>query len=150
MFTKNHFTQELENNENLKKGNFEDALRETFFKIDTLLMSKKGKKELEILKEQQTKLNNSSENSNMNRVGCTALVVLVTKTDIYIANAGDCRAMSCSFSGQIIHQTKDHKPTDPKEEARIMKAGGYINYGRVNGCLNLSRALGDLEFKENQ
>ena len=58
--------------------------------------------------------------------------------------------MSCSFDGKIIHQTKDHKPTDSVEEERIKKAGGYINYGRVNGCLNLTRAIGDLEFKQNK
>lgn len=31
---------------------------------------------------------------------------------------------------------------------RITKAGGTVNYGRVNGCLNLSRAIGDLQYKK--
>jgi serine/threonine protein phosphatase PrpC len=29
-----------------------------------------------------------------------------------------------------------------------MKAGGFVADGRVNGSLNLSRALGDLEYKQ--
>ena len=49
------------------------------------------------------------------KVGSTALVILVTKSDIYIANAGDCRAISCNFDGEIVHKTKDHKPNDPEE-----------------------------------
>lgn len=35
------------------------------------------------------------------------------------------------------------------EKARISAAGGYIEYGRVNGNLALSRALGDFDFKKN-
>ena len=35
------------------------------------------------------------------------------------------------------------------ESARIKKAGGFITDGRVNGNLNLSRAMGDLEYKKN-
>lgn len=40
--------------------------------------------------------------------------------------------------------SEDHKPENPGELDRITKAGGTVSYGRVNGCLNLSRALGDL------
>jgi hypothetical protein len=32
---------------------------------------------------------------------------------------------------------------------RVRKAGGYISEGRINGNLNLSRAIGDLEYKKN-
>lgn len=42
---------------------------------------------------------NSSEDSSISRIGCTALVALVTKTCIYIANAGDCRAVAVTYSG---------------------------------------------------
>lgn len=75
---------------------------------------------------------------------------MVTKDSIYIANAGDCRAVAVTYSGSVKQITKDHKPHDADEEARIHRAGGYVENGRVNGCLNLSRALGDLEFKANK
>lgn len=34
------------------------------------------------------------------------------------------------------------------EKARICAAGGFVDYGRVNGNLALSRALGDFDFKK--
>ena len=44
----------------------------------------------------------------------------------------------------------NHKPNLMEELRRIHKAGGKIIYGRVNGDLNLSRALGDFKFKRNK
>lgn len=35
------------------------------------------------------------------------------------------------------------------EKARITAAGGFVDFGRVNGNLALSRALGDFEFKKS-
>jgi len=43
--------------------------------------------------------------------------------------------------------SEDHKPDNEVERLRISKAGGFVTDGRVNGNLNLSRALGDLEYK---
>ena len=38
----------------------------------------------------------------------------------------------------------DHKPEDEPEKERINKAGGKVTMdGRVNGGLNLSRAIGE-------
>jgi protein phosphatase 2C family protein 2/3 len=34
------------------------------------------------------------------------------------------------------------------ERARITAAGGFVDFGRVNGNLALSRAIGDFEFKK--
>jgi len=45
----------------------------------------------------------------------------------------------------------DHKPLNELEKARIEKAGGYVTPDqRVCGNLNLSRAIGDLEFKNDE
>lgn len=46
--------------------------------------------------------------------------------------------------------SKDHKPDDPLEKQRITEAGGFVSEGRVNSNLNLSRALGDLEYKKDK
>jgi len=43
----------------------------------------------------------------------------------------------------------DHKPTNDVERTRISGAGGYVEDGRVNGNLALSRALGDFQYKRN-
>ncbi|KIJ62566.1 hypothetical protein HYDPIDRAFT_135638 [Hydnomerulius pinastri MD-312] len=81
--------------------------------------------------------------------GCTAVAALLTHDKkIYVANAGDSRSV-ISVRGEVKPLSFDHKPTNDTERARIVGAGGYIEYGRVNGNLALSRALGDFEFKKN-
>ncbi len=44
--------------------------------------------------------------------------------------------------------TEDHKPTDMGEYRRIMESGGVVVNGRINGILNLSRAIGDFNYKQ--
>jgi protein phosphatase 2C family protein 2/3 len=81
--------------------------------------------------------------------GCTAVSVLITNGQIFCANAGDSRAV-LSSTGTAIPLSTDHKPTLEGELARIERAGSFVNMGRVNGNLALSRALGDLDFKQNR
>lgn len=45
--------------------------------------------------------------------------------------------------------SEDHKPDDVLERKRIYNANGFVEDGRVNGMLALSRALGDFEYKNN-
>lgn len=78
--------------------------------------------------------------------GCTACVVLITENEIYCANAGDSRCV-VSKDGRAIEMSVDHKPEMPSEKARIERAGGFVEDNRVKGILNLSRSLGDLEYK---
>ncbi|KAI5697131.1 hypothetical protein M8J75_005695 [Diaphorina citri] len=80
--------------------------------------------------------------------GCTAVVVLFVDNEVYIANAGDSRAVLCRDS-KAQDLSEDHKPEDEAEKSRIVKAGGEVTpCGRVNGGLNLSRALGDHSYKQ--
>lgn len=71
---------------------------------------------------------------------------------MYVANAGDSRAVMCR-SGKAIALSIDHKPTSDSERKRIEAAGGFVSeiggICRVNGNLNLSRAIGDLRYKTN-
>lgn len=81
--------------------------------------------------------------------GCTAVSGLITLDGrIIVANAGDSRSV-LSYQGEAEPMSHDHKPTNPGESARITAAGGFVEFGRVNGNLALSRAIGDFEFKQN-
>ncbi|XP_072018042.1 protein phosphatase 1G-like [Amphiura filiformis] len=81
--------------------------------------------------------------------GCTAVVALLRNKHLIVANAGDSRCV-LSRGGQAMDLSFDHKPEDEVEFNRIEKAGGKVTPdGRVNGGLNLSRAIGDHCYKLN-
>ncbi|KAH9324905.1 hypothetical protein KI387_005083, partial [Taxus chinensis] len=81
------------------------------------------------------------------KAGTTALTVLVWGRTLFIANAGDCRAV-LGRRGRAINMTTDHKPTNKDERSRIESLGGIISGdGYINDGLAVSRALGDWEFK---
>lgn len=84
--------------------------------------------------------------------GCTAVVALLVggregAAALVVANAGDSRCV-LSRGGKAVDMSRDHKPDDPLELARIQAAGGSVAEGRVQGNLNLSRAIGDLTYKD--
>jgi len=92
-------------------------------------------------------------------VGCTAVSALVFPAPhnrVVVANAGDSRCVM-SRAGRALNLSEDHKPNDDTEKRRIEAAGGYVEeisthngarmQYRVNGNLNLSRSLGDLNYK---
>ncbi|KAL4505878.1 hypothetical protein ABPG72_013639 [Tetrahymena utriculariae] len=126
------FQNELINSNEYQSGKYKEALERTFLRMDELIKSQDGTKEI--------------DNQN---AGCTANVVLITNDKIYCANCGDSRAI-VSVKGTAVALSEDHKPDDDKEKKRIQNAGGEVFQGRVNGNLNLSRALGDLEYKVNE
>lgn len=93
-------------------------------------------------------LRNDSQYQN-DPSGCTAVTAVITPDGlIYVGNAGDSRAV-LSEDGTAEDMSEDHKPLNKDESSRITKAGGFIEFGRVNGNLALSRAIGDFEFKQN-
>ncbi|CAL1603922.1 unnamed protein product [Knipowitschia caucasica] len=82
--------------------------------------------------------------------GTTAVVALIRGKQLIVANAGDSRCV-VSENGKAIDMSYDHKPEDELELARIKNAGGKVTMdGRVNGGLNLSRAIGDHFYKRNK
>jgi serine/threonine protein phosphatase PrpC len=86
--------------------------------------------------------------------GCTACSAIITATDIYVGNSGDSRAVLARKSPtpggkfQSVEMSFDHKPDNAGEKRRIEQAGGFVEDNRVKGVLNLSRSLGDLEYKD--
>ena len=123
------------------------ALKETFLLMDTMLLTPEGKKELSSLKNDSKEVLTSEFQIESN-AGCTANVALIYKDILYVANAGDSRCLLVSKK-DIIPMSSDHKPDLEQEKQRIVKAGGFVVDGRMNSNLNLSRALGDLEYKKN-
>ena len=72
---------------------------------------------------------------------------------IYVGNLGDSRAVLAKSAGggkvKATDMSIDHKPDLPTERSRIEGAGGFVEDNRVNGSLNLSRSIGDMEFKKD-
>jgi len=82
--------------------------------------------------------------------GTTAVTALIHHETftLYVGNVGDSRAVLSTTSGAIIPLTNDHKADRADEMERIRRAGGFVVHKRVMGELAISRALGDLDFKE--
>ncbi|KAF8655483.1 hypothetical protein AX16_003041 [Volvariella volvacea WC 439] len=121
-----HVHQRLTSEEAYKERKYEDALKNAFLGTDKDLLAAHAREP----------------------AGCTAVAALVTSDKIYVANAGDSRSV-IGVKGEYKALSFDHKPTSETEKRRIFQAGGYVEFGRVNGNLALSRALGDFEFKKN-
>lgn len=83
--------------------------------------------------------------------GTTALVCILTFTEIHVAHAGDCRCLIADADGKIVFETVDHKANLPTEFKRILEAGSYVSahtgLPRVGGQLAVSRAFGDFFLK---
>jgi protein phosphatase 2C family protein 2/3 len=73
---------------------------------------------------------------------------LISGNKIFVANAGDSRGV-LGIKGRAKPMSQDHKPQLETEKNRITAAGGFVDFGRVNGNLALSRAIGDFEFKKS-
>ena len=50
-------------------------------------------------------------------------------------------------NGKLIELSHDHKPENDGEMKRIKEGGGFVEDGRVQGIIAVSRAIGDWEYK---
>ena len=73
---------------------------------------------------------------------------MVTKDKIICANSGDSRAVIGLKNGKLIELRYDHKPDNDGELKRVKAGGGFVEDGRVQGVIAVSRAIGDWEYKE--
>ncbi|KAF4692339.1 Protein phosphatase 1G [Perkinsus olseni] len=90
--------------------------------------------------------------------GCTAVVCCLilgdgtTPAQLICANTGDSRCI-LARAAKAYALSEDHKPSQDTELERILAAGGEVEecmgQYRVQGDLNLSRALGDHRYKQN-
>ena len=67
---------------------------------------------------------------------------------MFLIYLGDSRAFILHRNGDYTIMSRDHKPNDPQEVARINRAGGFVSRTRkvfrVDGTLSVSRAFGDI------
>ncbi|KAI5950988.1 PTC2 [Candida jiufengensis] len=133
IFTGDNIHKIIKSTKEFKKEDYIKALKETFLACDQ-----------EIIK--------SLPNEDS---GCAATTILIINdkskqisNQIFCANAGDSRTVM-SINGSSKALSYDHKPTNEGEKARIVAAGGFVDMGRVNGNLALSRGIGDFDFKKN-
>ena len=99
-FVKNHFIQEFMNNQNTKYDNISNSLIETFLKMDDLLRTPKGKKELKELNKLSKKEDDEQDKKDRRR-----------NMDIYKdldpKNSGDCDIASitgCTACVSVINE----------------------------------------------
>eukprot|EP00803_Ostreobium_quekettii_P008641 evm.model.scf_103EXC.10 EVM.evm.TU.scf_103EXC.10 scf_103EXC:119728-125923(-) len=88
--------------------------------------------------------------------GSCACVAYREGEDLYVANAGDCRAV-ISHNGTALPLSRDHKPDAPGERERLAAVGAltaqsknttYIVSRECASGLAVSRCLGDIHFKQ--
>ncbi|XP_061537489.1 LOW QUALITY PROTEIN: integrin-linked kinase-associated serine/threonine phosphatase 2C [Phycodurus eques] len=91
--------------------------------------------------------------------GSTATCVLVLDDVVYVANLGDSKAVLCRMEedgefpegrrqeAPLLSLSREHNPTIYEERMRIQRAGGTVREGRVLGVLEVSRSIGDGQFK---
>ena len=87
---------------------------------------------------------------NLPYTGSTGTIVLIERQNekkiLYCANVGDTRCVLVNKK-RILRMSYDDRVEDPKEINRIIKQGGIVFDGRINGQLMLSRTFGDWALK---
>uniref|UniRef100_UPI003AAF2024 integrin-linked kinase-associated serine/threonine phosphatase 2C n=1 Tax=Centroberyx gerrardi TaxID=166262 RepID=UPI003AAF2024 len=86
--------------------------------------------------------------------GSTATCLLALDDMVYVANLGDSRVSRASRRRRrkerqsvTLSLSKEHNPTIYEERMRIQRAGGIVREGRVLGVLEVSRSIGDGQYK---
>ncbi|XP_019628071.1 PREDICTED: integrin-linked kinase-associated serine/threonine phosphatase 2C-like [Branchiostoma belcheri] len=133
--------------------NLHNNIADKFPKGDVLNMEKEIKKCLieAFKKTDEEFLKEASKHKPVWKDGTTAVSILVVDDVMYIANLGDSKAILCrrkedgSLTG--VPLTNDHSPVQYEERQRIQKAGGSVREGRVLGVLEVSRSIGDGQYK---
>ncbi|PKA61467.1 Protein kinase and PP2C-like domain-containing protein [Apostasia shenzhenica] len=83
--------------------------------------------------------------------GCTALIALIVRDILFVANAGDCRAILCR-AGHPFPLSKEHLASCLEERGRVMNAGigvkWQVDTWRVGpAALQVTRSIGDDDLK---
>lgn len=106
-----------------------EALEDTFLAVDDRLKA-------------------DSSNAKFDLMGTTAAVALIFEDKVIAAGVGDTRVILATDGQGCVPLTIDHKPNVQEERNRIESAGGIVIFGRTNGTLAITRALGDFAMKD--
>jgi len=154
-FAARHVHKIVEESEKFKNGDFAGALVDAYIATDDLMLTTEGLKELKEIHSTfsirtDTAFGGVTDTSSY-MIGCTAVSCIIDfeKRIVTCANSGDSRCLVCE-AGTAQRLSEDHKPQLESEIRRITAAGGRISNGRVNGNLNLTRSLGDHEYKQRK
>ena len=190
-FVAYNFKDILLSMESFKKKNYEQALIETYLKLDECLKNSKvnhflynlcyhgfepeinsksssksvNQPKLTKIRFDRAHINVAIHNSDLNEeeeeadddlerhqriadeMGTTANIILFVNNMLFIANCGDSLSVMYK-NGVAIKMNQEHKTTLKSEYERIKNCGGTIINNRIEGKLNLTRAIGDLGFKK--
>jgi len=119
----------------LKKGAHpRDALRSAFLRTDITFMAQ------------------ATAQDPPDEAGAAVIALLVLDSEVYVAGAGDARAVLCNTGDKRpLSVSVTHRPDVPKEMARILSQGGFVTTvgsPRISGILSVSRGIGDLPHKK--
>lgn len=134
-------------NTNYKQGNIEAGLQEVFLLIDDDLLHNKDINDV-LIGFKDTSLRYKEIQPIAMAAGSTGVVLLIKNDIYYCANVGDSRCV-IARDGKALVLTRDHKPDNPEERARVEKAGGSVINGRINMGIDVSRSFGDGIYKRN-
>jgi serine/threonine protein phosphatase PrpC len=125
-------------------------LLEDVFEINTInIKFEDNSDNLSYKKKQLNQKNINRDKFVSNEMGTTANIMLIKNGIIYIANVGD--SLSVMYKNRKAYNlNKEHQIIIDSEKERVLKSGATIVGYRINGMLNLTRAIGDLKFKSNQ
>lgn len=172
-FVKNHFCSEFL--DNASKYKIETAINNTFSRMNKLMQSEEGKKEIiklkilnqeeenkkykkvlnqnideEQIKKLKEELSKEEQEEILEYTGCTAISIIIDekKNKLYFANIGNSMAIIIGKDYSQIFESK-HRPTDISEKSRIEKAKGLIINDKLYGVLNVARTFGDFAYIHN-
>ena len=106
--------------------------------------------------------NKKNEEGSIDKSGSCAIITLFVDDTCYVANVGDSRAIMSTEGGKMaFNLSRDHRPSDHREQERILSAGGKVYRTEMTklegksdrilgplrilpGKLSVSRTIGDI------
>lgn len=144
----------------LESSKEEDTLKNSSIEVNSLENSNSNSSEISKKAQYQTDDKREKRISKMikekkqkelvaKNQGTTANVCLIYGKKIFVANVGD--SLTVMFKNKkAIRLNVEHKTCIEEEKQRVINAGLTIKNERVNGILNMTRAIGDFCFKNTK